>query len=301
MSKATVKGTLVLFMFFILMLYIVSCSPTAGSEAVTAFNEVKVNDSALSVSPDGSLSIYLNSDNNLYIKDENKNKIIYRNYHKDSELLEHPYSLWADDSFRIQWSEDGRYVYIIDSIYDVEGERLINLRDCLIFSWIGNKGVYLADGKLIEGKFWDRGFYGIYASKKVNIFEDGSIRTAKQLYDGKYFIVSEDCWNNSERSLFRCLGPSIEITTAKLRFGEEHTYDRLIKAYQQLREDEKAWAFLENKYISIEDKENALKEFETLRREYPIKLAEESFTEGNLNWDFDMSFYLTEIGKESIS
>lgn len=301
MSKATVKETSALFIIFILLFYTAGCGSAAGNEAVTSFTEAEANDSAISVSPDGSIGIYLDSKDNLYIKNKNKNRVIYRNYHKDSELLEHPYSLWASDSFRIQWSEDGRYVYIIDSIYDVEGDKLINLKDCLIFSWIGNKGVYLAEGKLIEGKFWEHGFYGIYASKKVNIFEDGSIRTAKQLSDGKYFIVSEDCWNDSERTLFRCTGPVIEITTAKLKFGEENTYDRLLKAYQQLREDEEAWAFLENKYISIEDKENALKEFETLRNKYPIKLAEETFTEGNLNWDFDMSFYLTEIGKERIS
>lgn len=315
MSKITTRVALLALTVLTLVLFLAGCSLAEkfgydiNFETRAAFNGEKINDldsvegaeRIVSQSPGGDIKIYLGSDNNLFIKDKNVNKIIYRNYEKDRELFKQPYSLWSFDFFRIQWSEDGRYAYIIDSIYDVENDRLITLKDCLIFSWIGNTGVYLADGKLIEGKFWDHGFYGLYTSKKVNVFEGGSIRTAKQLQDERYFIVSEDSWNESEKTLFRCLGPCFEISTARLKYGEDQTYDRLIKAYQELREDEKAWELLESKYTGTEDMKKALEEFEELRLRYPVKLMEKGFFEGNINWDFDMGFYLTDIKAERIS
>ena len=162
----------------------------------------------VSWSPGGNIKLQLGADNNLYISDEKGERIIYRNYEKDSELFKHPYSLWSFDFFRIQWSEDGQYAYIIDSIYDVANDRLIPLKDCLIFSWAGNRGVYLSGGKIVEAKFWDNGFYGFYASKCMKVFENGEVKTIKERTDDRYFVVAESSWDETEKTLFKCLGAS---------------------------------------------------------------------------------------------
>jgi len=304
MSKITNRGLLSVLAAFALLLTLTGCGNVPETRTAFAGNNSKWPDGVeriVSSSPKGDILIYLGSDNNLFIYDNGEKKVIYRNYEKNSELLKHPYSLWASDEFRIQWSKDGRYAYIIDSIYDVKNDRLINLKDCLVFSWIGNKGIYLAEGKLIEGKFWNHGFYGLYTSKKIKMFEEGSIKIIKQLTGERYFVVSEDSWNSDEKSLFQCQGSSVELSTARLKFGDEQTYDRLIKAYQELREDNNTWELLEGKYISKEEKEKALEQFEKARAKYPVKLLEEPFLQDSLNWDFDMNYYLIDIKKEQIS
>lgn len=254
----------------------------------------------VSRSPAGNIEFLLGKDNNLYISDEKGERIIYRNYEKDRELFSHPYSLWSFDFFRIQWSNDGRYAYIIDSIYDVANERLIPLKDCLIFSWVGNRGVYLSEGKIIEAEFWDNGFYGFYASKCLKVFENGKTRTIKKLTDDRYFIVSESSWDEVEKTLFRCAGPAVEIKTAKFKFKEDEMYDKLIKAYQELREDEAAWELLNGEYPEAEARQRALKAFEKLKYQYPVRLVNGDFDGNRLNWDFDMNYYLVDTNSERL-
>lgn len=315
MQNNTIKGILLAMVVLVAAAFFMGCSlldkyglgipgmqGASDTEAVNIGTDDFENiERIVSESPDGKTKIYLSSDNNLVIKDNNTNKIIYRNYEKDSELLRHPYSLWSTDFFRIQWSDDSSYAYIIDSIYDFKNDKLIPLKDCLIFSWVGNRGVYLSDGKLVEGKFWDHGFYGLYASQKLKIFEAGNTRIAKELNDGRYFIVSEDTWDEDERTLFRCLGPTIKVKTARFKYDDEHMYDKLIKAYQELREDEKAWKLLNGSYTGAAVREKALQDFRKIQALYPVKLLEEQFSEDHLNWDFDMGFYIVDIIEERIS
>ncbi len=255
----------------------------------------------ISWSPGGNIKLLLGEDNNLYISDDKGERIIYRNYEKDGELFKHPYSLWSFDFFRIQWSEDGQYAYIIDSIYDVVKDKLIPIKDCLIFSWVGNRGIYLSDGKVVEGNFWDNGFYGLYTSKCVKVFEKGKIRTIKERTDDRFFVVSENSWNETDKTLFRCQGPAIEVKSAKFKFGEEEMYDKLIKAYQELREDEKAWELLNSEYLEADSRSKAVDDFNKLKSKYPIKLLDENFDGNHLHWDFDMNYYLVDITAESLS
>ncbi len=254
----------------------------------------------VSCSPVGNIELQLGEDNNLYISDEKGERVIYRNYEKDGGLFNHPYSLWSFDFFRIQWSEDGQYAYIIDSIYDVAKGRLIPLKDCLIFSWVGNKGIYLSEGKILEAKFWDNGFYGLYTSKCMKVFENGEVKTVKERTDDRYFIVAESSWNETEKTLFNCQGTELEVKTAKFKFGEEEMYDKLIKAYQELREDEKAWEFLNGKYVEADSRLRALDEFKILSSRYPVRLLNENFEGDRLSWDFDMNYYLVDIKTEKL-
>lgn len=255
----------------------------------------------VSWSPAGNTKLLLGKDNNLYISDEKGEREIYRNYEKDHELFKHPYSLWSFDFFRIQWSEDGQYVYIIDSIYDVANDRLIPLKDCLIFSWAGNRGVYLSEGKIVEAKFWDNGFYGLYVSKCIKVFENGEVRTSKERADDRYFVVSERSWDEIDKTLFKCIGPAVEVETAKFKFGEEEMYDKLIKAYQELREDEKVWKLLNSEYPDADSRKRALNDFKKLRSQYPVRLIDENFEGNRLNWDFDMDYYLVDIEVEKLT
>lgn len=254
----------------------------------------------VSSSPKGNIKLLLGEDNNLYISDEKGERIIYRNYEKDGELFKHPYSLWSFDFFRIQWSKDGKYAYIIDSIYDIANDKLIPIKDCLIFSWVGNRGVYLSEGKIVEGKFWDNGFYGIYASKCVKVFEEGEVRTIRESTDNRYFIVSESSWDEADKTLFRCIGPVVEVKSARFKFDEEEMYDKLIKAYQELREDEKAWELLNSEYLEADSRHKAVDDFNKLKSKYPVKLLNENFDGNHLNWDFDMNYYLVDIKTEKL-
>jgi hypothetical protein len=255
----------------------------------------------VSWSPGGNIKFLLGKDNSLYISDEKGERIIYRNYEKDGGLYTNPYSLWSFDFFRIQWSADGQYAYIIDSIYDVSNDKLIPIKDCLIFSWVGNRGVYLSDGKIIEGKFWDNGFYGIYTSKCVKAFEKGNVTTIKEHTDDRFFVVSESSWNETEKTLFGHRGPAVEVRSAKFKFGEEEMYDKLIKAYQKLREDEKAWELLNSEYMEADSRGKAVDDFNKLKSKYPVKLLDENFDGNRLNWDFDMNYYLVDIRTERLS
>jgi hypothetical protein len=178
---------------------------------------------------------------------------------------------------------------------------LIPLKDCLIFSWVENRGVYLSGGKVVEGKFWDNGFYGFYASKCIKVFEAGEIKTIKDRNDDRYYIAEESSWNETEKTLFRCLDNDIEIKTAKFKFDEEKMYEKLIKAYQELREDEKAWKLLNSEYLEADSKNKAVDDFEVLKAKYPIKLLNESFSGNRLNWDFDMNYYLVDAKSEKLS
>lgn len=281
-----------------------SASPKQSIQTVAEYRSDGCNTESdgrvVSWSPDGNIKLLLKKDNNLYVLDGKGERIVYRNYEKSTGLLNHPYSLWSFDFFRIQWSSDGRYAYIIDSIYDMANDKLIPLKDSLIFSWLGNKGVYLSGGEIVEGKFWDNGFYGFYASKCLKCFEGGNIRTMKERTDDKYFIVAESSWNETEKTLFRGIGADIEIRTAKFKFGRDATHDKLIKAYQELREDEKAWKLLNGKYPEAASREKAVDEFRELTKKYPVKLGPENFNGDRLNWDFDMEYYLTDMGTEKL-
>lgn len=273
---------------------------TAVAKGVIGVSDAAAEGLAVSWSPGGNIKLLLGKDNNLYIDDGKGERLIYRNYGKDHELFNNPYSLWSFDFFRIQWSADGQYAYIIDSIYDVANDKLIPLKDCLVFSWIGNKGVYLSGGQIIEGKFWDNGFYGFYASKCIKSFENGKIATLKERSDDRYFVVAESSWDEKGNTLFKCLGPVVEVKTARFRFGEEEMHDKLIKAYQMLREDEKAWELLHGKYPDADTRNKALGDFKKLEAQYPIKLLSEEFYGDRLDWDFNMEYYLTDIKAEKL-
>lgn len=300
MLSVTRKRVILVLLSVGLPLLLSGCRTATLADGTAGASEVVQFAREVSVSPDGKKKLMQSEDNELVLVDGKDTKIIYRRYEKEDELLNHPYSLWSFDFFRVQWSADSRYVYIIDGIYDIEEERFTALKDCLIFSWVGTKGVYLTKGVLYEGKFWDHGFYGLYVSKQVNVFEDGVIKAAKILEDDRYFVVMEEDWDDAGKSLFETKGNTVAIRAAKLRYEENELSERILKAYQTIREDEKAWAVLEAEYKDAAAVHKAMSKFAELKEKYPLKLNEGPVSSGHISWDFDMRFYLQDAVTEYI-
>lgn len=251
----------------------------------------------ISVSPDTKKSIY-RFDNYLMLintqrigTNQKAIRIVYDNYVKRTE---EPYSLWNYDKFKIQWSSDSNYVYIIDSIYDLINDKKIPLDDCLIFSWAGNEGIYLTKGNLYKFFFQDSGFYGIYASNKINVVENGKVITSEELKNDRYFVIFESDWNKS--SLFRIKEGKVIVRTANMKYNENLLENKMQEIVELLKKDKEANGVLYGRYTTQAEKNKALEFFGELQIKYPIELQEDGFSNsGAMSWSLDLEFFLDDI------
>lgn len=246
--------SLVILMTIILL---TSCARSKTTQQLS--NGIKISQSL-----DGEKEIYCTEDKKLVLKSDDSEKVIYENYRG---IATNPYSIWDFDEYKVQWSSNGKYVYIIDSIYDLKNEKLIPIEDCVIFSWIDNKGVYLAEGTHYEISY-DGGFQNEMAvGKKIKIIENGEIKVIGKLIDERYFVL--DHFIDVDKT-FEVIGDYITINTAALKFSEEELQekinedlhsDRLNEFLQQNDED------LNLKYMELVNMISESKEFQEIQNQ----------------------------------
>ena len=189
----------------------------------------KVNGYKISQSQDGEKEIYCTEDDKLILISGNNEKIIYENYR---EITANPYSVWNFDEYKIQWSKDSKYVYIIDSIYDLKNDKLIPIEDCVIFSWIDNKGVYLTEGTYYEISY-DGGLQNQMAvGKKIKIIDNGEIKEVGIQTDDRYFVL--DRYIDTDKA-FEVLGDYLIINTASLKYKEDELQEKINEDFRSDR------------------------------------------------------------------
>lgn len=284
--------------------------------SINEINKIKEIDGYLvSKSQDGEKEIYCTKGRSLVLVSDNHEKVIYENYRV---ITENPYSIWDFDDYKIQWSEDSNYVYIIDSIYDYRNDRLIPLTDCVIFSWIGNKGIYLAEGTYYEVSY-DGGLQNEMAvGKKIILFENGLIEELGEQQGGRYYVLDEYIRVALKEAFKFSSEGYISVKTASLKYNEDQLQSKIKEefhssSFQQL---------LQNRYYDIDSKSKAvfdkikeLKEFKDLQKEIndlernnPIVVEGEikelmtMVNEGTYGW-FNVSgkYFLEDVKLEEVS
>lgn len=183
----------------------------------------------LSTSPHGDKKIVWNSKNELvlHVKSGNNEtlKTIYKGY---SPLSEDPYSMYNYTRYLIQWSQNEKYVFVRDSIYDIEANKLIKIKSNVAFTWIGNKGLYMDDGYYYTLPF-DDGYSNYMAvSKKVKVFDGGKIRTLAVAKSNQYFVLDSIIMEN----MFKIANNSMIISTASLKDKAEELQKIINKEYR---------------------------------------------------------------------
>lgn len=185
----------------------------------------------LSTSPHGDKKIVCTGDNELvlYMKNGNKetSKPIYKGY---KPLSEDPYSMYNLEKYNIQWSQNERYVFVRDSIYDIETDKLTEIKSNVAFRWVGNKGFYMDNGYYYTMGFSDGYSNYMAIAKKINIFEEGNIRTLARAEDGKYFV-----WDNIHmENMFDVTDDYLGINTASLKHKAENLQQIIDKGYRKM-------------------------------------------------------------------
>lgn len=248
---------------------------------IKAYRAGSIDGYPVSRSQDGEKEIYCIEDGKLVLVFDNSEKVIYENYRA---ITSNPYSVWDMDEYKIQWSEDSNYVYIIDSIYDFKNDRLMPLKDCVIFSWIGNKGIYLAEGTYYEISYDGALQNEMAAGKKIKMIEGGAVKELGEQIGDRYFVL-DDCIQ--EKKAFETIGDYIVINTASLKYSEEQLQDKIKEEFhssnfqgflQKNHNDE-----MHKKLMAAIDRIKELKEFKDLESE--IDKAEKSYPvtfEGNI-------------------
>ncbi|MDF2547727.1 MAG: hypothetical protein K0R93_2625 [Anaerosolibacter sp.] len=182
----------------------------------------------LSVSPSGDKEIACTGDNELvlHVKSGNQEtmKVIYQNY---SPLSEDPYSMYNLEKYNIQWSQNEGYIFIRNSIYDIETDKLIEIKDNVAFMWVGNKGLYMDNGYYYTMNF-DDGYSNYMAiSKKINIFDAGNISTLAYAEDDKYFV-----WDNIHmENMFDITDDCLIMNKASLKYKAGDLQEIINKEY----------------------------------------------------------------------
>lgn len=185
----------------------------------------------LSTSPHGDKKIVCTGDNELVLHVKNGNmetsKSIYKGY---KPLSEDPYSMYNLEKYNVQWSENERYVFVRDIIYDIETDRLVEIKNNIAFMWAGNKGLFMEDGYYYKMEL-DNDYSNYMAiAKKINVFEDGNIRTLACTEDGKYFV----CDNIHMDNMFDVTDDYLEIDTASLKYKAENLQQVIDKEYSKM-------------------------------------------------------------------
>ncbi len=185
----------------------------------------------LSTSPHGDKEIVCTADNELmlYVKsgDNGTSKSIYRNY---SPLSEDPYSMYNFERYNIQWSENEKYVFVRDSIYDIEADKLTEIKSNIAFIWAGNKGLYMDDGHYYTMQFNDGYSNYMAVSRKINVFEEGNIRTLACAEADKYFVRDNIYMEN----MFDITDDYLGINTASLKYKAEDLQEIVDKEYRKM-------------------------------------------------------------------
>lgn len=271
----------------------------------------------VSISQDGEKEIYCTEDRKLVLVSGGQEKVIYEDYRI---ITNNPYSIWDFDDYKIQWSRDSNYVYIIDSIYDFQNDQLIPIEDCVVFSWAGNKGVYLADGAYYEISY-DGGLQNqMAAGKKIKIIENGVVQEVTEQPGDRYFVFDEDI-RGGMKEAFGTAGESyIVINTASLKYSEEQLQEKINEEIHSdnLREFLKRYSGHDNemqrKYSGVINKIKEMKEFQDLQEEinkleksYPVKFdgpIKELITTVNDNtycgYNVSGRYFLKDIKREMV-
>lgn len=266
----------------------------------------------ISQSQDGEKEIYCTEDKRLILISGNSEKVIYKNYR---DIITNPYSIWSYDQYKIQWSRDSKYVYIIDSIYDLKNDKLIPIKDCVIFSWIDNTGVYLAEGTYYEVSY-DGGLQNEMAvGKKIKIIDNGEIKEQGRQTDDRYFVL--DHYINLDKA-FEVIGDYITINTASLKYREDELQEKIEEDFRsnKFREflNQNYNESLNKKYIELINMIKKSKEFQELQ--YQINNLEKNYPiefEGNIKeimekindnarsiYNVSGKYYLNDIKEEEV-
>lgn len=266
----------------------------------------------VSQSQDGKKEIYCNKDKELILKSGNIKKVIYQNYR---DVTTNPYSIWSFDEYKIQWSSDGDYVYIIDSVYDLKNDKLIPLKDCVVFSWIGNKGVYLAEGNYYEISYDGALQNEMAVGKKIKVIENGKIQEKGKQTDNRYFVL--DHFIDVDK-VFKVTGDYITINTALLKYSEEELQGKIDEDMNSNKFREFFYhnnnESLNIKYAELIKKIKESKEFDKLQKQiqyleknYPIEvegdIKELIRITNDLTYGFynvSGRYYLKDIKKEEV-
>jgi hypothetical protein len=183
----------------------------------------------LSTSPRGDKAIVCTNDNELvlHVKSGNSetSKAIYQDY---SPLSDGPYSMYNFEDYNIQWSQNERYVYVRDSIYDIETYKLIEIKSNVAFMWVGNKGLYMDNGYYYTMQV-DDGYSNYMAiSKEMKVFEEGNIRTLASAEADNYFVRD----NIHLQNMFDITDDFLVMNTASLKYKAEDLQIIIDKEYR---------------------------------------------------------------------
>lgn len=186
----------------------------------------------LSISPRGDKAIVCTINNNelvLHVKSSNSetSKAIYQDY---SPLSDDPYSMYNFEIYNIQWSQNERYIFVRDSIYDIETDKLIEIKSNVAFMWVGNKGLYMNNGYYYTMHV-DDGYSNYMAiSKEINVFEEGNIRSLAFAEDDKYFVLD----NIHMQNMFDVTDDCLAVNTASLKYKAEDLQIIIDKEYREM-------------------------------------------------------------------
>lgn len=308
------KRLLSLIILTMTTILLISCSKSVNVQPVS--NNVGANKNIdgykISQSQDGEKEIYCTEDKKLILVYGDSKKVIYENY---KDITTNPYSIWSFDEYKIQWSSDGNYVYIIDSIYDLKNNKLVPIKDCVVFSWIDNKGVYLAEGTYYEISY-DGGLQNeMTVGKKVKVIENGEIEEKGKQTDDRYFVLDHFADVNK---VFEVVGDYVIVDTASLKYREEELHGKVeedfrsnkFRKFLKQNNDES----LNMKYMVLIDAIRESKEFQQLKHQindleqsYPIEF------EGDIkelikiiddpaycSYNVSGKYYLKDIKKEEV-
>ncbi|HOR86317.1 MAG TPA: hypothetical protein PLL98_07500 [Bacillota bacterium] len=233
----------------------------------------KINGYKINQSRDGGKEIYRTEDNKLILVSDSNEKVIYENYR---DITANPYSIWSYDGYKVQWSQNDKYIYIIDSVYDLKNDKLIPIKDCVIFSWIDNKGVYLAEGTYYEISY-DGGLQNeMAAGKKIKVIDGGRIEEKGSQTGDRYFVFEH--YIDIDRP-FEYIEDYITISTALLKYKEDELQDKI---REELHSDKFRGFLKQNynkdvylKYMKLIDVIKESKEFRELQ--YQIDGLEKSY------------------------
>jgi hypothetical protein len=239
MLKRVMILTSVVAMAAVIMVVVWRFRGTTATETGVNNNINKVEAGALKndksyvlvTSPSGNKKIVCSNKNELvlHVKSGNNetSKVIYENY---SLLSSDPYSLYNFQEYNIQWSQNERYIFIKDSIYDIETDKLIKIKSSVFFKWIGNKGIYMDNGYFYSMEFDDGYTNYMVVAKKLNVFDAGDISTLASAGDGKYFVLD----NIILESKYNIKDNNLVINTASLKYKAENLQKIINKEYSKM-------------------------------------------------------------------
>ncbi|HYE81551.1 MAG TPA: hypothetical protein VEG39_05200 [Clostridia bacterium] len=271
------RQVLLIIIITILAILSTACIKSENTSSVNGDGrKMNIDGYRISLSQDGEKEIYRTKTDKLVLVYDNKEKIIYRDYR---EISNNPYSVWNFDEYKVQWSEDSNYVYIIDSIYDFKNDVLIPIKDCVIFSWIGNKGIYLADGTYYEISYDGALQNEMAVGKKVKVIESDIVKELGAQKEDRYYVL-DDCIQT--KKVFDTIGDDIIIKTASLKYNEEQLQDKIkeelhsegFKEFlgrRHYREINKRVTALMDKIKELEEFQALQSDISNLEKNYPVE------------------------------